>query len=129
MGTVWTGVLLAIGLTIGFVVIVFAVRLILGIWGSIEAMRFVRAGCVYQPSGAPGRPAGWLIRDVRNDDWVLWDERNKAALRVSDDAGPEERWHLSDETRRQFLTLARAEKAFWAKRESSSPVAGEADPD
>jgi hypothetical protein len=116
METIWTGILLAIGLAIGYLILTFAVGLIFSIRNIFRAVRFSCAGCVYQPAQSPGAPSGWLIRDIRNDDWVIWDEKNNRVMRVNDGAAPNEPWTISTETLKEFLKLAHSEKEFWNKR-------------
>jgi hypothetical protein len=110
MDWVWVGIQLAFGLAIGALVVAVVIRVAFRVRAHLVALRFAREDCVYQPSEAPGVPSGWLIRDIRNDDWLLWDENIGRALRMSDDAPPGEPWRASGETRKQFLALARRER-------------------
>ena len=115
MDTIWLGVKLAFG----FAIVAILIRAVHEIWSFFGTKRFVRAGCVYQQSERPGAPSGWLIRDITNNDWLLWDEKNRVTLRVADDAPPEETWRVSNETLKQFLSLAHQERDFWSKSEKT----------
>jgi len=80
METFWFGVKLAFGLAVGFGIV-----LVLGreVFGFIFTSRFTRAGCTYQKGEKPGTPSGWLTRDPRASDWLLWDEAHGLCLRLS----------------------------------------------
>jgi len=112
MDAVWFGIKLAVGLVVGFAVIRFVIRSFYGLYCSL---RFGNAGCTYQSGDAPGTPTGWLTRDVRNDDFVLWDIHANVALRCGDEDPPGTPWRVSNESLKQFLSLARQYNNFWKK--------------
>lgn len=115
MDTVWYGVKIAFGVVIGLAVIGFLIRILREVRGLFALWRFSRAGCSYQAGDLPDTPSGWLIRDIRNDDWLLWDENNHVVLRVSDKAQPGEPWQISRESLKEFISLAHQEKTFWER--------------
>ena len=117
MDTVWFGVKLAFGLVLGFALIFWLFRLIYGFWSSA---RFSGAGCDWQAGDKPGTPTGWLTRDVRNDDWILWDVKSRTALRCGDEDPPGTPWRVSNETLPQFLTLARQYRDHWKQQLNSN---------
>ncbi len=110
METIWFGVKLAFGLAIGFAVIFVAYREIRGL---VFNLRFSKVGCTWQAGERPGTPSGWITRDARNDDWILWDVGRSATLRCGDDDPLGTPWRLSNETLPQFLTLAREYQDHW----------------
>ena len=120
MNGVWFGVQVAIGLAVGAVGIIALVWLFFTARYVWIVRRFSREGCSYQPRDFPGAPSGWLIRDMRNNDWVLWDEKNWIALRVADEAPAGEKWETSKETLQEFLALARHERQFWSEPASTA---------
>ena len=113
MEIIWLGIQLAIGLAIGYFLIRLVIRIVREVIEVFLVLRFRRAGCTYQPGEVPGTPSGWLTRDIRNDDWLFWDEKNLLTLRTSDDADPAETWQISGESLREFLRLARKERKHW----------------
>lgn len=115
MDTVWVGIKLSFGLALGFALLYVVFRVFRQIRGFLFNLRFVHAGCTYQSGERPGAPCGWVTRDISNDDWVLWDVDGAVALRCSEDDPPGASWRVSNETLRQFLTLARSYEEFWEK--------------
>ena len=113
MGTVWLGFKLAIGLALGF----WLVRRLVSVVSDLRLQyRFLGTDCSYQDGrNNPGIPTGWLTRDVRNNDWILWDVNSHVSLRCSDEDPPNTPWRVSNETLDQFLELARRYKDLWEK--------------
>lgn len=142
METVWHGIKLGIGLIVGFGVLFFLFR---EIRGFLYTLRFTRVGCTYQKGEKPGTPSGWLTRDPRIDDWLLWDVAHRVCLRMADHRGsmrwddahwqawavsrgvPADsalgrkvaedslQWNLSNYSLEQFLSLAREYEDHWKK--------------
>lgn len=81
MDTVWFGIKLAIGLALGFAILFLIYQ---EIRGFLYVTRFTRAGCTYQKGEKPGTPSGWITRDPRTDDWLLWDDTHNVCLRMAD---------------------------------------------
>jgi hypothetical protein len=110
---VWLGMKIAFGIVLGFVVIYF-------VWRELSTLRFVRAGCTYQDGKIPGSIAGWTTRDIRNDDWIIWDVNRRIVQRCSDEDDPSKPWRPSNETLSQFLDLARQYQDYWSKSENDN---------
>jgi hypothetical protein len=115
MDAVWFGIKLAVGLALGFAVIRFLVKAMSGLHELYRSWRFFSAGCTYQSGETPGTPTGWVTRDVRNDDSLLWDVHSNVALRCCDEDPPGAPWRLSNETLGQFLSLAHQYNDFLKK--------------
>lgn len=77
MDAFWLGIKIAFGFAIGL-------WILREIFGLFRTSRFTRAGCTYQKGEKPGTPSGWLARDPRFDDWLLWDELHNVCLRMAD---------------------------------------------
>jgi len=77
------------------------------LWPSKHARRFARASFTWEKDEDI---SGWLSRDPENDDWILWDEKNKLMLRrrFSDPYVP---WVVSQEDLEQCLELGRRYRA------------------
>jgi hypothetical protein len=88
METVWFGIKLAFGLAIGFAIVFFLFR---EIRGFLFTLQFTRAGCTYQKGVKPGTPSGWLTRDIKVNDYLLWDDARSVCLRMTD-ASELHRW-------------------------------------
>jgi hypothetical protein len=104
MSTVWFGMKLALGLMLGYAIVTWIRRELRELFSSL---RFTRTGCNYVGGNNRNTPSGYMTRDVRNDDWILWEVNNKVTLRISDSDPPDATWRVSDETLDQFLELAR----------------------
>jgi hypothetical protein len=113
MSTVWFGMKLAFGLMLGYAIVSWILRELRGVSSSL---RFTRAGCNYVDGNNRNTPSGYMTRDVRNDDWILWEVNNKVTLRISDSDPPDATWRVSNETLEQFLELARHYQDLWKKR-------------
>jgi hypothetical protein len=146
METVWFGVKLAFGLAFGFGVIFLVYR---EVRGFLYTHQFVRVGCTYQKGEKPGTPSGWFTRDIQLDDYLLWDDAHGVCLRMADAsdlhlwddkqkyAWAEKRglvvddsldehiikdslqWNLSNESLKQFLTLAHEYEDLWKNQRKS----------
>jgi hypothetical protein len=99
MGTIWLGLKIGVGIAIGLLVVYYIWRELRALPETFRTLRFSRAGFDW----AEG-PQGWLSRDPSNDDWILWDERNKRMLRATD---PDGNWMPSGETQEQCIALGR----------------------
>jgi len=118
MDTIWFGIKLGVGITVGVLIAVVVWRMVHRIWieirGYLLARRFVKAGFCWEPNA---KVAGWLTRDPNNDDWILWDEENNKMLR-SPDTYIE--WRESTETLEECLALGRKYDA-WLKSLIDAP--------
>jgi hypothetical protein len=103
MRTIWIGWDLIVGIAVVLMVTI-AIGLVLAIrsWKKVRAIRlsarFVDAGFTWEY-----KLQGWLSRDPYNQDWILWDERNKRMLRLPDREDAD--WRPSEETLQQCIEL------------------------
>ena len=97
MGSIWLGIKVGVGFTVGLLIVYYIWREIRGLPETRLALRFHKAGFNW----ADG-PQGWLSRDPNNDDWILWDEQNQRMLRGTD---PDPSWKPSGETLEQCIAL------------------------
>jgi hypothetical protein len=102
--TVWFGIKLGVGIVIGMALIRLLWREIMGF---IFSRQFTKRACTFQhEGGSEAHPNGWMTRDPRSHDWILWDIQRNRMMRLDDEAPKSEPWRPSEETLPEFLKLA-----------------------
>ena len=83
METIWFGLKLGVGFTLGLLLMILLWRGTRAVRGFLLDRKFVKAGFTWEPG-----LQGWLSRDPSNDDWILWDAQDKRVMRRKDPENP-----------------------------------------
>jgi len=103
MSEILFGVKIGLGIAIG---LWLAWRAYAWMTDLVLTLRFTRAGFTRERNG-------WLSRDPNNDDWILWDPKNRRMLRSTD---ADTLWRTSGENLGQCLRLGHQYETIWKDR-------------
>lgn len=114
MSQILFGMKIGLGIAIGLLLAWLACRVYVWVTDLVLTLRFSRAGFTWERSG-------WLSRDANNDDWILWDLKNRRMFRTSDS---DTQWRLSEESLGQCLKLGHEYMKLWKDRSAGERHCG-----